>query len=130
MGVAEDCSNLHQLPTLWISLSGRWLPMPPQYYVGRFQSLREAREVRSITASRSSASGRQAAFRAGRQLDSDQRVGGVCAALFMAEDTSTNLGPMAILGMPFLRAYAAVFNRTAKTIGFSQQAFGSNACAA
>merc|ERR1711865_797070 len=49
--------------------------------------------------------------------------------LFMEMDMTTALhGPVWILGMPFLRAYSATFNRDRREIGLAQLPLGSDLC--
>ena len=53
-----------------------------------------------------------------------------CVPLFMEMDMSTDLpGTPLILGIPFLRAYMARFDRTKRTIGLAKVPVGSEYCA-
>jgi len=51
-----------------------------------------------------------------------------CTPMFMGLDTMTDLGQLAILGMPFLRQYAVNFNRNSGNLGVAEIAPRSNAC--
>ena len=61
-------------------------------------------------------------FKTGRLVEA-------CLPLFMEMDMTTALhGPVWILGMPFLRAYSATFNRETRQIGLAQLPLGSDLC--
>lgn len=61
-------------------------------------------------------------FKTGRLVEA-------CLPLFMEMDMTTALhGPVWILGMPFLRAYSATFNRETRQIGLAQLPLGSDVC--
>ena len=61
-------------------------------------------------------------FKTGRLVEA-------CLPLFMEMDMTTALqGEVWILGMPFLRAYSAIFNRKARTVELGQIELGSDLC--
>merc|ERR1712070_239802 len=43
-----------------------------------------------------------------------------CVPLFSTIDETTNIGPLVILGMPFLRQYGVLFNRTWESMSFAR----------
>lgn len=52
-----------------------------------------------------------------------------CIPLFMEMNIATNVnGPVMIFGLPFLRRYAARFDRNSQTVGFGQIPLGSSLC--
>ena len=54
-----------------------------------------------------------------------------CVPLFTSSDSVTDIGPMVILGMPFLREYVTRFDRTSESMAFARLRDNSicNACA-
>ena len=53
-----------------------------------------------------------------------------CVPLFTSSDSVTDIGPMVILGMPFLREYVTRFDRTSESMAFARLRDNSicNAC--
>lgn len=43
-----------------------------------------------------------------------------CVPLFSSISQTTNIGPLVILGMPFFRQYATLFNRTSQSMAFAE----------
>eukprot|EP00326_Haptolina_ericina_P028025 CAMPEP_0181179428 /NCGR_PEP_ID=MMETSP1096-20121128/6256_1 /TAXON_ID=156174 ORGANISM="Chrysochromulina ericina, Strain CCMP281" /NCGR_SAMPLE_ID=MMETSP1096 /ASSEMBLY_ACC=CAM_ASM_000453 /LENGTH=338 /DNA_ID=CAMNT_0023267779 /DNA_START=25 /DNA_END=1043 /DNA_ORIENTATION=- len=119
--VKADCSNMHELPTLYLSVNGRELKLPPQLWVMRVQDSPVVKKaVYNIPGYKSMA----LPFYTGQYADE-------CFPAIEAMDSMTDHGPMIILGMPFLRAYAAVFDRTndaARTIELAEMPLGSDQC--
>eukprot|EP00929_Paragymnodinium_shiwhaense_P033518 TRINITY_DN18395_c0_g1_i1.p1 TRINITY_DN18395_c0_g1~~TRINITY_DN18395_c0_g1_i1.p1 ORF type:complete len:445 (-),score=69.00 TRINITY_DN18395_c0_g1_i1:42-1355(-) len=101
--IAEDCSNLHTLPTLKFKIDGKEFSLPPEAYVMRVN---------------------------GAVLDADSiwdllyfkpKIKNVdmCLPAFMEIDMHSQHGPVWILGMPFFRYYHTTFNRVHKTMNFA-----------
>jgi hypothetical protein len=53
-----------------------------------------------------------------------------CVPLFSSVEQLTNIGPLIIMGMPFLRVYATLFNRSSESMSFAQltEAEGTSLC--
>lgn len=112
--VNPDCSNIDSLPTLHLQLGGHTLELPPQLYVAKLKDVEEEQTVGWGMF--------KFPFKTGRLVEA-------CLPLFMEMDMTTALhGPVWILGMPFLRAYSATFNRDKREIGLAQLALGSDLC--
>ncbi|CAJ1345395.1 unnamed protein product [Effrenium voratum] len=102
--IAEDCSNLHELPNLRFNLDGHELELPPQAYVMRVVGASvEADSIWDLLFFKPKI----------RKIDS-------CMPAFMEMDMSTQLGPVWILGMPFFRYYHTTFNRERQVMRFAK----------
>jgi hypothetical protein len=74
--INKDCSNMHDLPMLELSLGGHQVRLPPSVYVIK-------------------------------------RWGGTeCGHGFMVIEKTSFIGPVWVLGMPFLRYYHTIFDRS------------------
>lgn len=91
--IPRDCSNLHTLPVLRLVLDGKTLELPPAAYV------MQVREANSSALN-------------GLFKDSEREVRTTCRVAFMSMDKMSQFGPVWILGMPFLRYYYTVFDRS------------------
>jgi len=101
--IMEDCSNLHDLPTLHFVIDGQDFELPPQAYVMRITgALMEANDIWDILFFKPKI----------RKLD-------MCMPAFMQMDMMSQLGPVWILGMPFFRYYHTTFDRKAKEMRFA-----------
>mmetsp|Transcript_56418 Transcript_56418/g.114952 ORF Transcript_56418/g.114952 Transcript_56418/m.114952 type:complete len:312 (+) Transcript_56418:2-937(+) len=96
--VSRDCSNLESLPVLHLKLDGMDIQLPPRAYV--VKSKTNTTVLQKLLS---------------RSIPAQQ-----CAAAFMVVDKSSEYGPVWILGMPFLRYYYTVFDRTSKEIHIAQ----------
>jgi hypothetical protein len=113
-GVKSDCSNIDDLPTIHLSIGGTTVELPPQLYVAKLKDVEEEQTVGWGMF--------KFPFKTGRLVEA-------CLPLFMEMDMTTALhGPVWILGMPFLRAYSATFNRDRREIGLAQLPLGSDLC--
>mmetsp|Transcript_39865 Transcript_39865/g.71654 ORF Transcript_39865/g.71654 Transcript_39865/m.71654 type:complete len:428 (+) Transcript_39865:63-1346(+) len=102
--IKEDCSNLHELPTLRFTLDGHEMELPPQAYVMRLK---------------------------GHMLDSSiwellffkpkfKKVD-MCAPAFMDMDMGSSKGAdVWIMGMPFFRYYHSTFDLASKAMRFAK----------
>jgi len=100
--IKEDCSNLHELPTLRFMVGGNLLELPPQAYVMRVTgALMEADDVWDVLFFKPKL----------RKLD-------MCMPAFMQMDMMSQHGPVWILGMPFFRYYHTTFDRKNKAMHF------------
>lgn len=104
--IKEDCSNLQSLPSLEFSLGGHRFFLPPNAYVQQVRNEDRQNKTSSVWDS------------IWPQEKKNQNAV-VCAPAFMVLDKQSQLGPVIILGMPFLRYYYTVFNRDAKTLQFA-----------
>jgi len=101
--VKEDCSNLHELPTLYFTLDGIELALPPQAYVMRITgAIMEANDIWDILFFKPKL----------RRLD-------MCMPAFMQMDMMSKQGPVWILGMPFFRYYHTTFDRINEQMHFA-----------
>ena len=158
--VEEDCSNLHELPHLTLRLGSPDAPLdvelPPSLYVTRTPADEEGDDAPAFAASRlaavqlarrdgaappeppgaaaANATAAGAGGGAGRPAER-------CAVVFMELNMEDDrYGPVWILGMPFMRAYSALFSRAeapagaadpkpALTVSLAQIPPGTNPCA-
>eukprot|EP00929_Paragymnodinium_shiwhaense_P047351 TRINITY_DN2401_c0_g1_i1.p1 TRINITY_DN2401_c0_g1~~TRINITY_DN2401_c0_g1_i1.p1 ORF type:complete len:474 (-),score=87.42 TRINITY_DN2401_c0_g1_i1:385-1737(-) len=95
--IARDCSNLNSLPVLELELGGVQIRLPPKAYV--MQVIKEAPR---------NSSWHRVLFGGSRTSE--------CSPGFMTISKSSSLGPVWVLGMPFLRYYHTVFDRTEKKL--------------
>jgi len=98
------------LPTISFHMSSVWLDLQPHEYMGRMKVSPSMYE-------------KLAPF-----VMSSYSAGTHCVPLFMGQDTSTDFGPLVIMGMPFLRAYATQFNRNSKQMSVAHVRVGSDLC--
>eukprot|EP00928_Gymnodinium_smaydae_P010983 TRINITY_DN14122_c0_g1_i1.p1 TRINITY_DN14122_c0_g1~~TRINITY_DN14122_c0_g1_i1.p1 ORF type:complete len:221 (+),score=52.25 TRINITY_DN14122_c0_g1_i1:351-1013(+) len=101
--IKEDCSNLHELPTLRFVIDGHLLELPPKAYVMRVTGASlEANDIWDILFFKPKI----------RKLD-------MCMPAFMQLDMESRHGPVWILGMPFFRYFHTTFDRKHKTMHFA-----------
>jgi len=101
--IKEDCSNLHELPSLNFVIDGHNFELPPQAYVMRITgALMEANDIWDILFFKPKI----------RKLD-------MCMPAFMQMDMMSAQGPIWILGMPFFRYYHTTFDRTRQAMHFA-----------
>jgi len=101
--IKEDCSNIHDLPSLHFVIDGHNFELPPQAYVMRITgALMEANDIWDILFFKPKI----------RKLD-------MCMPAFMQMDMMSKQGPIWILGMPFFRYYHTTFDRKAKAMHFA-----------
>jgi hypothetical protein len=101
--IMEDCSNIHELPTLHFNIDGHDFELPPQAYVMRMTgAMMEANEIWDILFFKPKI----------RKLD-------MCMPAFMQMDMMSKAGPIWILGMPFFRYYHTTFDRKKEEMRFS-----------
>eukprot|EP00747_Dinoflagellata_sp_TGD_P164385 gnl/TRDRNA2_/TRDRNA2_184261_c0_seq1.p1 gnl/TRDRNA2_/TRDRNA2_184261_c0~~gnl/TRDRNA2_/TRDRNA2_184261_c0_seq1.p1 ORF type:complete len:472 (+),score=71.61 gnl/TRDRNA2_/TRDRNA2_184261_c0_seq1:62-1477(+) len=94
--VKEDCSNMHELPDLVFHLDNKEFVLPPSAWVLQInEALIDDQTILDVL------------FRKPRLL-----MPKTCIAGFTQLDGDTQLGPMIILGMPFLRRYYTIFDRS------------------
>jgi hypothetical protein len=101
--INEDCSNLHELPTLHFLLNNEDYTLPPSAYVMRIKGgILEAKNVWDI-------------------LFFKPKITKVnmCMPAFMTMDFEDEHGPMWIMGMPFFRYYHSSFNRDKREMYFA-----------
>jgi len=96
--IRRDCSNLHELPVLELQLDGLMIKLPPKAYVMR------------VTTAGSNSSNILSRIFGGSNHEQE------CSPGFMSIDKNSQLGPVWVLGMPFLRYYHTIFDRQAKKI--------------
>lgn len=101
--IKEDCSNLHELPTLHFNIDGTDFALPPQAYVMRVTgAIIEADSIWDI-------------------LFFKPKIVKVnmCLPAFMEIDMNSQFGPVWILGMPFFRYYHTIFDRRSQAMYFA-----------
>lgn len=102
--IMDDCSNLHELPTLRFVVDGHALELPPEAYVMRITGATiEANDIWDILFFKPKI----------RKLDA-------CMPAFMQMDMMSKDGPIWILGMPFFRYYHTTFDRLNKAMHFAR----------
>jgi hypothetical protein len=100
--IKEDCSNMHELPTLYFMIDGTEFSLPPQAYVMRVTGATlEADDIWDLLFFKPKI----------RKLD-------MCMPAFMQMDMTSKQGPIWILGMPFFRYYHTTFDRTNEQMHF------------
>jgi len=98
--IKEDCSNLHELPMLYLTMGDHRFALPPKAYVMRITgAVLEADNVWDVLFFKPKI----------RKIN-------MCLPGFMQLDKISDYGPVWILGMPFLRYYYTTFDRTTKQL--------------
>jgi hypothetical protein len=101
--IAENCSNLHELPTLRFVVGGNLLELPPQAYVMRVTGATvETDDIWDLLF-----------------FKPKVRKVNMCMPAFMQIDMVSEHGPVWILGMPFFRYYHTTFDRENKVMRFA-----------
>jgi hypothetical protein len=101
--IAEDCSNLHELPTMHFSLEGKDYTLPPSAYVMRVKGgMLQAKNVWDVLF-----------------FKPKIRKMNTCMPAFMTMNFEEEHGPMWIMGMPFFRYYHSSFNRAKREMHFA-----------
>lgn len=101
--IQEDCSNLHELPTLHFVLDGTDFALPPEAYVMRITGATlEADDIWDLLFFKPKI----------RKID-------MCMPAFMQIDMMSQHGPVWIMGMPFFRYYHTTFDREKEQMKFS-----------
>jgi len=101
--IKEDCSNLHELPTLHFNIDGTDFTLPPEAYVMRVTgAVMEADSIWDILF-----------------FKPKLRRVNMCLPAFMQIDMNSQHGPVWILGMPFFRYYHTIFDRTRERMYFA-----------
>jgi hypothetical protein len=114
----ETCSGPHfdALPNLELRVGGQDIVLPPRVYMGEMEvdipTFHLAIKDGPIEAS----------------IRQHYELGIRCVPLLSALDAMTTSGPMAILGIPFLREYAVYFDRASWGISVAQIEEGSSVC--
>lgn len=103
--IKEDCSNLQSLPSLEFSLGGHRFFLPPKAYVQQVRNADRQNRTNSVWDT--------------LWGEKKPKNAVVCAPAFMVMEKNSQLGPVIVLGMPFLRYYYTVFNRDAKMLQFA-----------
>lgn len=102
--IKEDCSNLHEMPTLLLEIDGHKFDLPPEAYIMRVTGATlEADSVWDVLFFKPKI----------RKLD-------MCMPAFMQMDMMSQNGPVWILGMPFFRYYHTTFDRKNKQMYFAK----------
>lgn len=102
--VKEDCSNLHQLPTLLFDLGGHTFRLPPRAYVMKIQGdILQAKSVWDVLFFKPKIYHQK-----------------LCTPAFMQLDMMSRQGPVWILGMPFFRFYYTTFDRRRQELQFAE----------
>ena len=138
----STCGDLAEFPNLVLTLGGHNFTLAPHMYMaemidetvgGEFSSQDPTQKgIKKATSVKASHRFRSGPFTLDalpntdtlpvQRLDEGQQV--VCAPLFLSMDVQTqDHGPMVILGMPFLREYAARFDRDAKTVALARSKY-------
>merc|ERR1719442_229013 len=101
--IMEDCSNLHELPTLHFNIDGNDFSLPPQAYVMRITgAVMEADSIWDILF-----------------FKPKIRKVNMCLPAFMTIDMVSKDGPVWILGMPFFRYFHTTFDRESQVMHFA-----------
>jgi len=102
--IKEDCSNMHELPTLHMVIDGHDFELPPQAYIMRITGATlEADSIWDILFFKPKI----------RKIN-------MCMPAFMQIDMMSQFGPVWILGMPFFRYYHTTFDRKRKQMFFAK----------
>lgn len=101
--IHEDCSNLHELPTLKFKMGDKDFELPPHAYVMRIQgAVMQANNVWDVLF-----------------FKPQIKKVNMCIPAFMQIDMNSQMGPVWILGMPFFRYYHTSFDRNKKEMHFA-----------
>jgi len=101
--IKEDCSNLHELPTLKFKIDGNEFSLPPEAYVLRASgAVVDADSIWDLL-----------------YFKPKMKSVNMCLPAFMEIDMVSQFGPVWILGMPFFRYYYTTFNRVTKEMNFA-----------
>ena len=124
--INPDCSNVDQLPSLRFTANGHNFDLPPQLYVAKMLD-DEIDEGSSLASSTRLFDFFKLPFlKRSVRLDAARET---CVPLFMEMDIATSFNGLAmILGLPFLRKYAAKFDRDEKTVSLGEIPLGSSLC--
>jgi len=132
--IEPDCSNVDQLPNVRFSAGGHHFDLPPQLYVAKMENDDGSSRAALATslASPLSPGADLPVFKMPwqhRTIKLDATASTSCVPLFMEMDIATSFnGPAMIFGLPFLRRYAARFDRTAQTVALGEIPLGSSLC--
>jgi len=103
LGIKEDCSNMKHLPNLEFSFGEgdmtEHFSLPPSAYVMRVEQLKETTGIWDWLLAQP------------RKFQEET----VCVPAFMPLDKDSNLGPVFIMGMSFLRHYKTTYVRAIKS---------------
>jgi hypothetical protein len=102
--VKPDCSNVDSLPVLYLTLGGVQIELPPRAYVikASMLGLRIPMDPTGVW---------DFIWNGPKTAVVDQ-----CTVAFMTMDKQSQFGPVWILGMPFMRYYYTIFERSTKQI--------------
>jgi len=107
--VNEDCSNLHSLPDLEVTLDGKLFRLPPSAYV--------VKEEVEVVSPKTRAFDDMYADKSSASADEEPRNKTICSGGYtIMDDMPSNHGPLVILGMPFLRRFRTTFVRDTDAI--------------
>ena len=161
--VEPDCSNVHELPVLEMTLAGQSFTMSPEMYIGKMevedspeaQSLlsedgplrafharvtalvdkhhadkaKAQKHARRLSEKKVMAAGTREPDTSSNATVRAAAVKTACVPLFMEMDMQTELpGRPMILGIPFLRAFVAKFDRRNRRVGLAPVPVGSMYC--
>jgi hypothetical protein len=123
--VNKDCSNRDSLPDVTLTMGGKSFSIESKYYV-----VKTVAESATGAKAAEARKGKIAAARAaGFGIEHlVQKEAEVCQLAFFAMDEPTNEGNMVILGIPFLRAYAAHLSRQGNGSISLSKVSGSDMC--
>merc|ERR1719456_1897154 len=102
--VSRDCSNLHQLPTLKFRLGYHEVELPPKAYIMKVTKKVIVKKKNLWN----------------NLFQPEEVIQERCVPAFMTINKNSAYGPVWILGMPFLRYYYTIFDRTNKKIHISE----------
>jgi hypothetical protein len=102
--INEDCSNLHELPTLLFELGDATFRLPPRAYVMKIEGdMLEAKSVWDVLFFKPKVYHQK-----------------ICIPAFMQMDMMSQQGPVWIMGMPFFRYYYTTFDRKKQELRFAE----------
>lgn len=102
--IKPDCSNIDQLPVISMTLGGVAIELPPRAYVIKASML-------GLRVPLDGAGIWDFVWNGPKTTVVDQ-----CTVAFMTIEKDSQFGPVWIIGMPFLRYYYSVFERSTKKI--------------
>ncbi|KAL1523764.1 hypothetical protein AB1Y20_018689 [Prymnesium parvum] len=124
--IAPDCSNVDELPSLRFTAGGHNFDLPPQLYVARMENDDTTRAT-ALKYGEDMPVFKMPWQHTAVKLNAEASTS--CVPLFMEMNIATNFnGPAMIFGLPFLRRYAARFDRTAQTVSLGEIPLGSSLC--